>query len=388
MDKSKFSDVSPGELVQIDRADHPQRKDWAFVPHELPPVWEFASELWPLLAEARDRLGTLNGIGQTLEDPDLLLHPLQNREAITSSQIEGTFVTAEELLLFEMDPKEPKSARDDNARWLEVHNYNAALKIGCEIIQDRPIGSHAVRSMHSVLMRGVRGRDKSPGQFRSKQVQIGSNARYIAPPPAEVERLMRNLEDFITSEDARFDPLVKCFIVHYQFESIHPFEDGNGRVGRAVISLMLYKLLNHKRPWLYMSAFFDRFQDEYFSNLFEVSTQGAWARWIEFCLRGTISQANDAIRRCDRFIKLKKSFHERVTSPTPRSHQLIDSLFKKPIIKTTSVRELFGVHYQTAQVDIEKLVDAKILKELNDHRPKTYYSPEIMDVAYGRSVDF
>ncbi len=380
MDASKFTHPT-GELVEIERADHPTRKDWAFIPSDLPPKWEFDNRLYPLLIEARERLGELNGIGRTLDDPELLLQPLQNREAITSSQIEGTFVTPEQLLLFEMDPSEATQASEPKAAWREVLNYNDAMNAGLQMISNRPIGNHVIRSMHSVLMTGVRGRDASPGKFRTRQVQIGSSARYIPPPCTEVDRLMTNLEEYIQSTD-KLDPLVRCFIVHCQFESIHPFEDGNGRVGRVLLALMIYKLLGHHSPWLYLSAYFDRFQDEYFSNMFQVSTTGSWSQWVEFCLRATVSQSNDAIRRCERFRQLRISFHERVVSPTPRSHQLIDRLFRTPIVRPSSISKNMSIHYNTASADIDKLVTVGILKELAGLRPKTFYSPEIMDIAY------
>lgn len=389
MDASRFKDGAPGRLVEIDRADHPAKKDWAFIPNELPAKWEFDQNLWPLISEARDRLGTLNGIAQTLPDPELLLRPLQNREAIASSQIEGTFVTPEQLLLFELNPREPRSAGDkDMMDWIEVFNYSNALKIGCEMIETHSIKNHVIRSMHAKLMLGVRGRDKSPGKFREKQVQIGSSARYIPPPCAEVDRLMRNLEEYIAAESLTPDPLVKCFLVHYQFETIHPFEDGNGRVGRALLALMMQKLLSQKHPWIYLSAYFDRFQDEYFSNLFQVSAAGEWNKWIEYCLNGTIIQANDSIRRCNRFRELQAEYHQRlkVSSPTPRSYLLVDHLFREPIVRVASVKQRFGTHYATAKADIEKLVECGILKELEgSQRPKSYFSPDIMGIAYGKS---
>ena len=381
MDKAKFTSAT-GDLVQIDRADHPLRKDWAFIPNELPATFEFSSHLWPLLADARERLGTLNGIGQTLDDPELLLQPLRNRESITSNRIEGTFVTAENLLLFEMDPKEPKSARDESASWYEVFNYNLAMKTACEMMASQQLNCHMIRAVHSILMRGVRGQDKSPGEFRKKQVQIGSNARFVAPPSHEIERLMGNLQDYITDEDSTVDPLVKCFVVHYQFETIHPFEDGNGRMGRLLLALMIYKSLGHKMPWLYLSAFFDKYQDEYFANLFDVSATGQWNKWIEFCLRATLSQANDSIIRCDKFKALKQKYHDQLPSAVPRCHMIVDWLFRNPIVRTVSVKSHLDVHYKTAQSDIDTLVEAGILRELRFRRPKTYFAPDIMSIAY------
>jgi len=381
MDKEKFTSPS-GELVQIDRADHPLKKDWAFIPDELPVKWDFNEELWPLLADARDRLGTLNGIGQTLDDPELLLQPLRNRESISSNRIEGTFVTAENLLLFEMDPKEPRSAKDESVGWYEVHNYSRAMSTACEMMEVQSLSAHTLRSVHSVLMQGVRGQESSPGEFRKKQVQIGSNARFVAPPAHEIVRLIDNLLEFIDSEDVAIDPLVKCFVVHYQFESIHPFEDGNGRMGRLLLALMIHKSLGHKMPWLYLSAFFDRYQDEYFSTLFDVSATGGWNKWIEFCLRATLFQANDSIDRCDRFKTLKEEYHERLPQSSPRCHMIADRLFRNPIVRTVSVKNHLGVHYKTAQSDIDKLVEIGILRELTSQRPKTFFAPEIMGIAY------
>jgi Fic family protein len=387
MEKSKFRETSPGRLVQIDRADHPTGKDWAFIPDPLPAAGQFVAPLIDLIVRATDRLGNLNGHAATLDDYQLLLRPLQSREAISSSRIEGTFVSPEQLLLFEMNPREPKSKTDPTADLVEVHNYRAALDAGASMSAESPLGCHVIRSMHSILMQGVRGEGKSPGAFRTRQVQIGSNARFIPPPPVEVGPLMRNLEDDIASETDASQALIKCFLVHYQFEAIHPFEDGNGRVGRALLSLMVYKLLRLDHPWLYLSAYFERFQDEYIARMFRVSTSGDWIPWLEFCLNGVISQANDSIARCTRFRKLKEEFHQRVVnfSPTIRTHTLIEQLFRDPIVEIRSLKERFQVHYQTAKRDLELLVAAGVLAPLDETSVKTYYAPEIMEIAFSRA---
>lgn len=378
MDKSLFTEESPGEVVRLGKPF----SDWAFIPEELPPAWEFDTDLWSLLADAREALGTLNGIGQTLPDPELLLRPLQGRESISSSSIEGTFVTPEQLLLFEMDPKEPVSANEQRADWMEVFNYSQALRIGCDMITTQPFSHHVIRSVHAALLSGVRGRDKSPGEYRKGQVQIGSNARFVPPPPAEIPRLMDNLIEYTNDSGDGHDPLVKSFIAHYQFEAIHPFSDGNGRIGRALISMMIYKWQGHAHPWLYLSAFFEKYKDEYIGNLFKISTRGRWKTWIEFCLRGTVSQANDAIERCNRFRALRDEYHDRVQSHTPRTHMLIEGLFKEPIVTITRTAEKLGVTYHTAKRDIEKLVACGILSELKTTRPKAFYAKELFTIAY------
>jgi len=379
MNHGLFTANATGTLVSITFP----RKDYAFVPRGLPPEWEFPVELWPLLAEAREALGTLNGIGQILNNPDLLLKPLQNREAIASSSIEGTYVTPEQLLLYRLDPREPSSATDQRAEWQEVFAYGSTLEFGCAQLQTIPICNRLIRGMHEVLMRGVRGRNSTPGEFRKMHVQIGSSGRYVPPLPDEAQRLMHDLEQFINSPSDKYDPLILAYIVHYQFEAIHPFSDGNGRVGRALMALMIYKQLKHAKPWLYLSAFFEKYKDEYIENLFRVSTDGRWTEWIEFCLRATITQANDSIRRCHIFNRLRQNFHDlAANAPSLRTHRIIENLFSQPVISVRNIRELCDVSYGTARADIQKLVDCGILKEIDGSHPASYYAPELMRAAY------
>ncbi|HEY5314361.1 MAG TPA: Fic family protein [Pirellulales bacterium] len=382
MDKSKFSDACPGRLVAIEKEN--KAKDWAFVPAPLPPDWEFDIGLWPLLAEAREALGTLNGIGQTLPNPQLLLRPLQTREAITSSSIEGTHVTAAQLLLYELDPIEPTSREGRVAEWQEVFNHTRALERGLTLLGELPFCNRLFKEVHAVLMDGVRGYDKSPGQFRNMQVQIGSRGRFIPPPASEVARLMDNFEHYINSDHPRLDPLVRCYLVHYQFEAIHPFRDGNGRLGRVLLTLMISRRMHHSMPWLYLSAFFERYRDEYVSNLFAVSTKAHWSQWIEFCLRGTIEQANDSIRRCHEFKRLRETYYEQIRSrgPSPRSHQIIDVLFTYPVLTIPAIVKKFGVSYPTARSDLELLVACGILNDNPKVHPRTFQAPQVMRIAF------
>ncbi len=379
MDSSLFTDQKTGELIPLAQP----RQDWAFIPEPLPPRWSFDPQLWPLLAEAKEALGTLNGIGQTLRDPLLLLTPLQSREAIASSNIEGTFVTPEELLLYGLDPKEPRAGDEQSADWKEVFNYYEALKHGCQLLETLPICHRLIKEMHTILMQGVRGRNKGPGEYRRWQVQIGSNGRFIPPPAPEALHLMNDLERYANADDPRFDPLVRAFIVHYQFEAIHPFGDGNGRIGRLLLSLMIYNWQGHSKPWLYLSAFFETYKDEYMQNLFNVSACGNWTAWIEFCLRGTIVQANDSIRRCREFNRLHAEFHRRVPKPTARTHQLIDHLFLSPVVSITSVAKSFEINYRTAQKELERLVNCEILTEMSGRKQRSFCAQEIFQIAFG-----
>jgi Fic family protein len=383
MDRSKFTAKSPGQLVRIAK---PQ-PDWAFIPNDLPVVWKFDDRLWPLLAHAKQVLGTLDGIGQTLAEPMLLLRPLQRREAITSSSIEGTVVTPAQLMMYELNPREPESPDDKLSDWMEVFNYKEALLHGCQLLNELPICNRVIREVHRVLMSGARGRAGHPGEFRRWQVQIGDSGRYLPPPAVEVERLMKNLEasinDAIPDEGPEHDPLVRAFLVHYQFEAIHPFVDGNGRVGRLLLSLMIQKWMGHTSPWLYLSAFFERYRREYMRLLFNISAEGDWTTWVEFCLRGTIHQAIDSIRRCREFKSLKDSFHARVNHPSKRTHRIIDGLFMNPMVTPATLAEQFGITYPTAATDIGKLVKVGILSEVEGSYPRTFCCNEIFDVAYG-----
>lgn len=386
MEVVRFSPEKTGELRKYYSLEA-GKEGWLFIPDEMPPRWEFPARLWPLLSEARTALGTLNGIGQTLPNPELLLRPLQSREAITSSKIEGTYVTPRQLLLYELDPTEPSEPNEEAASWREVFNYSLALRAGCQMLTELPIASRLILSMHQTLMTGVRGQDKSPGRYREIQVQIGAIAKYVPPAHREIPRLMGNLEKFINGNQAGFDPLVVCYLTHYQFEAIHPFVDGNGRVGRALLALMVYQNLKHSMPWLYMSAYFEKNKEEYTDNLFRISTHGDWERWIEFCLHGTVVQSNDAIVRCHRFNQARKRFHETCENPTPRTHEIIEGLFDSPVLTIPYLKKKFGVHYQTAQKDVEKLVEQGILQDVPDKHPRSFYSPELMRIAYSDTLE-
>lgn len=192
------------------------------------------------------------------------------------------------------------------------------------------------------------------------------------------------MEPFLNpAADSSYDPLVLCYLVHYQFETIHPFLDGNGRVGRLLLALMTWKECNLTMPWLYMSAFFERHKDEYISGLFDVSANGNWQGWIDFCLTGTIEQARDSIRRCDLLGRLKEEMHQRTTSGSGRLHQIVDGLFQTPMVTIPIVRDEMDVSYPTAKGDVEHLVNSGILAPLDvQSRPKVFYAPAIFSIAY------
>jgi Fic family protein len=380
MDTKSFTNDKTGQLIPIKVNG---QDGFAFVPAPLPPNWEFPANLWPLLAEAKEALGKLDGIGRILPDITLLMTPLRRREALTSSALEGTYATPEELLLFELGATESKRDYGKTNEWREVSNYHKALNQGIALQSEMPLCLRLFKKLHTTLLDGIPALYKNPGNFRDHQVAIGSDRRYVPPPKAHLDRCLDELEKFINSEDTQFDPLVKAYLVHYQFEAIHPFYDGNGRIGRVLLSLMTARWRKEPVPWLYMSAYFERFKDEYISNMFNISANGSWEKWIEFCLRGTIRQANDSINRCDGLRKLEENFERRIgLDCSQRTHQLVKGLFSDPIVVAPQIQRRFGITYPTAKAEIDRLIKLRILEKLDNKRPIAYYSPEIFHTAY------
>jgi Fic family protein len=378
MDPTRFGSQKTGRLVKI----HVPEDDWAFIPDPLPPRWEFPSRLWPLLVKARENLARLDGIGRTLPNPELLLRPLEKREALRSSSLEGTYASPKELLLFELAPQKPKSENDPANAWREVSNYSLALRQGMKLLASLPFCLRLIRELHATLLKGVRGKDRRPGDFRKCQVHIGSDRRFIPPPPNYLRECLDAFEKGLNQEETNYDPLVRCCLLHYQFEAIHPFIDGNGRVGRVLMSLLIYKWCGLSMPWLYMSAFFEKYKDEYIDNLFRISTEGGWERWIGFCLRGTVAQAEDSIRRCDALRKLKDRFLQTAGQMSVRAHAIIEDLFTSPVVTVIGLSKKYSVTYPTAKADINGLLKKGVLQKIREVKPKAYFAPDIFRIAY------
>jgi Fic family protein len=377
MDAAAFKPNAPGILVEI------QSGEKAFVPKDLPPAWQLPSRLVPLLVEARRTMSLLEGIGRQVSEPDLLVRPLQQLEALRSSALEGTYATPEQLLLFELEPREVKSKEDPAKDWREVSNYIAALQHGLN--SGLPLCQKLFKEVHWHLMRDVRGDEKRPGEWRQSQVFIGSNHRFVPPPLDRLSGCLDTLEKYIHADLGEMDPLIKCFLIHYQFECIHPFLDGNGRVGRLILSLMMKLWCDFTKPWLYMSAFFEKNKEEYIGRLFKVSTEADWDGWIQFCLNGTVIQAKDTIQRCENLRTLLNEYHNRLSSSggDARLLKIITNLFKSPIVRIVDVAKILGVTYPTAKSDIGILVKIGILAEIPERKVKTYFCPEIFTIAYG-----
>lgn len=349
----------------------------------LPPAWKWPNELWPLLIEARTALATLDGTGRHLPNPDLILRPLQNREAQRSSSLEGTYTEPQQQALFQLDPKFPESSEDPDNAHREVFNYSRALRLRLETLETLPVSLRLVRELHRVLMDGVRGSDRNPGEFRRTQNQIGRPARFVPPPVPHLTSLLGNLETYLHAPRS-YDPLVDAFLVHYQIEAIHPFLDGNGRVGRLLLSLLIAEWCNLSNQWLYMSAYFDLHKDEYIDRLFRISTHGDWKGWIVFCLTGVVQQARDTQSRCEKLLTLNRELHERLRSVggSVRLSAIIDDLFVVPAAAVANVARKHNVTYPTARSDLTKLESAGILERVDVASQISYYCPPILEITY------
>jgi Fic family protein len=355
----------------------------AFIPDPLPAVWEWPTELWPLLLEAHKALASLNGTGKHLPNASLVRRPLQNREALKSSSLEGTYTEPTQQALFDLDPKYPENATDPiNAR-REVFNYTRALSHWKEAREKLPLSLRLIRRLHGILMDGVRGSDRNPGEFRRLQNQIGKPARFVPPPPQHLAESLDLFEKYIHAKRA-FDPLVDAFIVHYQFEAIHPFMDGNGRVGRLLLAILIEEWCELSDQWLYMSSYFDKNKDTYIDLLFRVGSEGLWKEWIEFCLKGVVETAHDTQKRCEQLVALQQTFHNRLRKGpgSVRLTAIVDDLFKSPVILPSRLAQTHNVTYPTARSDLRRLQAAGIVRAM-PHTPQiTYICQKIIDITY------
>jgi Fic family protein len=382
MDTARFSNSSSGKLVRATGGY------WTFVPNPLPPNLEWDVALAAHISKADLTVGTLSGLGETLPNPHLLIYPFIRRDAVLSSRIEGTQSSLSDLFLFEATQVEKQ--RDVK----EVQNYVRAMEYGLKRLNDLPLSLRFIRELHSILMEGVRGERATPGEFRQSQNWIGApgatlnEATFVPPSVVEMHECLDQLEKFLHS-DTSLPPIVQVAMVHYQFETIHPFLDGNGRIGRLLITLLLCQKNVLTKPLLYLSAFFEQHQQEYYEHLLKVSQIGAWREWIEFFLKGVTEQSADAVARSQHLIELLRSYTQiaRDRHLTPTAVQLIELIFMKPILNARTAQEFLKVSYPSAQNAISSLEEAGILTEITGRkRAKTYSANAILGILDGEIV--
>jgi Fic family protein len=381
VDTRNFTAQMQGDLVEThgNNAEVPV----AFVPRPLPPKWDWPGDLWPLLIEARTRLASLDGVGKHLANPEILLHPLQDREAQLSSKLEGTVTDPHQQALFQADPLYPLSDSDPNNAYREVFNYKQALRyrVASDGGETLPLSLRLIKDLHAILLDGVRGSNQRPGEFRTIQNQIGRPPRFVPPPPQFLNQSLSDFEKYLHG-GGFVDPLVKAFMAHYQFEAIHPFADGNGRVGRLLLSLCIAEWCRLSGQWLYMSPYFEKKKDLYMDLMFAVSARGNWEDWIRFCLQGVIEQSIDTEKRCDNLLILHRDFHSRLRGGSVRLSGLVDQLFQSPVVSVTRYTHMFGVTYPTARSDLKKLEGLGIVQPLETTSWICYYCRPIYEITY------
>lgn len=347
----------------------------AFVPAPLPPALTWTPTLLRALSDADREVGRLAGEGGRLPNPHLLIRPFVRREAVLSSRIEGTQATLGEVLAAEAGASVSERSPDDLR---EVANYVTALECGLERLQTLPLSLRLVRELHERLMGGVRGGAAGPGTFRRTQNWIGppgatlANATYVPPPPDEMNRCLEAWERFL--HERSLPPLVQVALAHYQFEAIHPFIDGNGRVGRLLITLFLIERKVLPAPLLYLSAYFEATRRDYYARLRGISEHGEWEAWLEYFLMGVARQAEDAVRRA---MQINSRLAEwRVAASGAGSTiptRLVDLLAENPYWTVRGAAARLGVAYTTAERAIEKLVDLSVLALISASRRDRVY---------------
>lgn len=361
---------------------------WAFVPNSLPPKLEWDNALVSLVSRADIAVGTLSGLGETLPNPHLLIYPFIRREAVLSSRIEGTRSSLSDLLLFETT----KIEKQKDVK--EVQNYVRAMEYGLKRLNELPLSLRFIRELHSILMEGVRGEQATPGEFRQSQNWIGppgctiNEANFIPPPIPEMQECLNQLEKFLYTE-RDLPLLVQLALVHYQFEAVHPFLDGNGRIGRLLITLFLCQRGVLTKPLLYLSAFFEHHRQDYYNLLLKVSQEGAWREWIEFFLRAAVEQSGDAVSRARRLLDIHHTYAQvsREKKLPPTAGHLIELIFMRPLLNARAAQEYLNVTFPAAQKALNALVESKILTEITGgKRNKAYAAKEILEILEADTI--
>lgn len=344
--------------------------------HEFPPPNIDLSSVVALIGRANASLSRYDGLLESLINPEVLLSPLVMKEAELSSKIEGTIATANEVYQQQAGEKfEPKKDADIH----EILNYRGTLRIAGQILGKDPITLHLLRQMHGSLMQGVRGQDKNPGQFRGSQNWIGApgckieEAIYVPPSHLVLQELLEQFVGFANSFDESMDPIVQAALIHAEFELIHPFDDGNGRIGRILIPLFLVKRGCIVSPSLYVSGYLEANRDEYYSRLKNISERGDWLGWVEFFLKVIVNQSESNLKLVRNIIKLYENIKREVSDllHTDQAIYIVDMLFDTPIFRANELHRRLNIQRQRAAQYIRTLKGAGIITELRQASGRT-----------------
>jgi Fic family protein len=347
---------------------------YAFVPEPLPPdpPIEFDPPLPTLLSRADLAIGRLDGEIRNVPNPDFFVAMYVRREAVLSSQIEGTQSTLEDLLAVELEPRIADLSNDVD----EIVNYVSAMNYGLDRLSSLPLSLRLIKEIHRELLKGVRGANKLPGAFRRDQNFIASagsrnidDATFVPPPVNEMQRALGDLEKFLhTTED--MPPLIHVGLAHAQFETIHPFMDGNGRVGRLLITFLLVHGGVLHRPLLYLSLFLKRHRDEYYDRLMAIRDEGDWEGWLRFFIRGVAETAEEATLKARAIVELRE--HQRAAAEerglTLNGLRLLDLLYMRPLVDVNLISNELGVSFATANKLVQQLDDLGFLEEVTGRR--------------------
>lgn len=379
MQESEFT--NPGGQFEKNNNDQV-----TFVPEFLPPKIDYAPTMG-LLTRAHMRLGVLEGVGQLLPNPDLLIIPYITQEAVLSSRIEGTEASNLDVFRFKA---EGRDASNGHKRVREVVNYVSASRSCLELITNgRHVDLEMLMRAHKILLEGVRGNEVESGKIRTVQNWTGyancriGDASYVPPAVHRLDDLLANLMQFVKDPSQGIPVLVRCALAHYQFESIHPFEDGNGRVGRLLILLILASSGALSRPLLYLSAYFERNRTEYYNLLRRVSQNSEWTKWLEFFLNGVIQCSDEAIRVTYKFLDLRKKYEQKLKENRASRNAIVLAtyLLSNPVVTIPAAAKYLGTGYPPAKKAVMYLVDAGILEQIDTRgRSKEYAAREIVDV--------
>lgn len=350
----------------------------AFVPAPLPPNPPVAieGELLELLSQANISLGRLDGIVKVVPDPDLFVSMYVRREAVLSSQIEGTQSTLDDLLKVELEPQRSRLNSDVG----DIVNYVTAMNYGLERLDTLPLSLRLVREIHGQLLRDGRGAHATPGEFRTTQNWIGPSgaglqqATFVPPAVPEMKKALGDFETFLHS-DAQLPVLIDAGLAHAQFETIHPFLDGNGRVGRLLITLLLVHGSVLRRPLLYLSYYFKLYRAEYYDRLTAVRRDGDWEAWLRFFMRGVAVTAEEAALTAERIFELRESTRARLIEEglAPNGLTLLSFLFGRPLVNVKLVEEAIGVSFPTANKLVGRFEDLGLLREITGQKRRRIY---------------
>jgi Fic family protein len=351
----------------------------AFVPDPLPPAIHVDPDLGLRLATASHALGRLDGIAGSVPDRGLFLFTYIRREAVLSSQIEGTQASLMDVLEYEAALRSPSQSMDVR----EILNYVSAIEYGLKRLETLPVSRALLCEVHAVLMRDVRGGEPSrtPGEFRRSQNWIGgsspSNAAFVPPPPGDVDESFSRLERFLHDESEPIPPLIRIGLAHAQFETIHPFLDGNGRLGRLLIAFWLAEKGLLRDPLLYLSLFLKRHRDTYYRLLQETRVTGNWRGWLSFFLEGVTSVASEAADTAHRINALRdtlrRNMHDTMGRRAGNALRLLDDLFRAPGVTVDGARQVLGTSQPTALALVNAFVDAGILKEITGKKRNRFF---------------